>query len=447
MKSMEKAIEIIVDRMALAGEGVGRINTIPVFVAGALSGERVRARITERKKSYMRGQTMEILSPSADRVSPACPVYGMCGGCNVMHLAYGAQVQYKKQLVCEAMQRIGGFSSIPVNECIASPHEFGYRNKIQVPIREKKRRLVMGFFAQNSHDVVPVASCPVHCEQGNRVYGVVRDMVTRSGIHAYSEQAHTGVLRHVLVRTARFTGESLVCLISMAPSGQRLEQLARALCAKCPGVKGVVLNINKTRGNVILGQATYQLAGQPYVTEEIEGLRFRITAPSFFQINSAQITVMHSIIAGFLKEHACETLVDAYCGVGVFSLLLSRTAKQVIGIESVSEAIRDARLNASLNNINNTEFIQGFVENEIHKIKDIDAVILNPPRTGCEGSVLHALGKAKPGKIVYVSCNPATLARDLKIITDSGYKIMLVQPVDMFPQTAHVETIVGLTLK
>ena len=445
MKSRLNTIrEITVEGMALGGEGQGMMDGRPVYVFNGLPGERVRARVIETNRNLSRAEALRILVASPDRVAPVCPAYGTCSGCNLMHLAYPGQLEYKRQLVLRALRQIGAFSRIPVLPCRPSAERFGYRNKVQVPVRAAGPLVKIGFFIRGSRQVIALDACPVHCLEGNQAFAEIKRLVHELGIPGYDEAKQSGILRHVLVRTARHRGESLVGLVTAEKADKRLRTLAERLMGQLPQIKGVVQNYNPNPGNIILGRETLPLAGQPFVVEEAEGLQFRITAPSFFQINTRQIPVMYGLLRDYLGDAAKGTILDAYCGVGIFSLMLSRTAQAVVGIESGAEAIGDARENAALNQINNTRFVAGRVERIMGQVEKCDGVVLNPPRDGCEPTVLFALEKMRPSHIVYVSCNPATLAKDLKILAKS-YRIEKVQPVDLFPQTGHMESIVGLT--
>ncbi len=441
------AQEMTIDRMALDGEGQGILNGKNAFVFNALPGERVRVRILESKREVLWAQATEVLSASTDRVAPRCTAYGICSGCNLMHLSYPVQLIYKNSLVERALQQIGGFSPVRTASCIASPEEFAYRNKVQTPLRSIGGKIRMGFFRRNIREVIPLEHCPVHCPEGDLVYGEIGRLLLEKKVPVYDEKDRSGSLRHILVRTARNRGESLVCLVTAEKHQEKLLQpLATELMARIPSVKGVVGNLNRSTGNLILGRDTFPIAGSTFVTEEIEGCLFKITAPSFFQVNTHQIPAMYHTIRKCLKESVKGKIVDAYSGVGVFSLLLSRAAHEIVGIEAIADAVRDSRENAALNRAGNVRFLKGQVETVLPQINHADGIILNPPRAGCLPEVLATLLRILPGRIVYVSCNPASLARDLKILAKK-YRLETVQPIDMFPQTGHVETVAGLHLR
>ncbi len=435
--------EIDVERMGLAADGEGMLDGRPAFVFNALPGERVEARITERGRSVFRAETVRVRKASPHRVAAACPAYGVCGGCNLMHLCYEQQLIYKQELVERAMAQIGGFPHPPVRPCLPSPEVFGYRHKVQMPVRAAGKTLRIGFFARDSRRVVPLDSCPVHCREGDRIYRRIRQLVLEMQIPAYHDGTRSGLLRHILIRTTRPQDESLVCLITAEKQGDELPALARALLEAHPRIRGVVQNINPAEGDLILGRETVLLAGRSFIAEEIDGIRLRIAAPSFFQVNAGQVPCLLELVRRFLDGAARGILLDAYCGVGLYSLCLAGRAESVIGIESAPDAVRDARGNARENQIANARFLSGRVEDVLAQIRHAHGVVLNPPRSGCEPGVLRALHKMSPERVVYVSCNPASLARDLKGLS-AAYRVEDVQPVDLFPQTGHVETVAAL---
>ncbi|MCH9614150.1 MAG: 23S rRNA (uracil-C(5))-methyltransferase RlmCD [Chlamydiia bacterium] len=400
------------------GEGVGELDGKRVFVHGALAGEVVHVRLTEEKKTYAKGEAVKVKVASKDREEPICPVFGECGGCQVMHLKYEAQLKMKRQKVLDALQRIGKIE-VEVEACLRSPKELYYRNKIQLPVTKDGRA---GLYRRGSHEIIPVDQCYIHSELGERVFKKLQRRLT-------------GELRHVLIKSAVNTGEALVVFITRDAPSKALKALAKELVGD--EVKGVCLSINRREGNRVLGGSFSVLAGAGVIEEKLLGLKFKVSPASFFQVNPWQAEKLYAKVVELANLSGEEVVLDAFCGVGTLSLLLAQQAKRVLGIECVEEAVIDARENAKVNGIENVEFECARVEEA--ELNQVDIAVLNPPRKGCERSVLEAMC-AKT--LIYVSCDPATLARDLRILIDLGYEVEVVIPFDMFPQTAHVETVV-----
>jgi len=425
-------IELKIERLGVNGEGVGYHDGYTLFVDGALPGETVRARIFEKRKSFGRAALSEVVIPSPHRVQPPCPVFGRCGGCQIMHLSYAEQLVFKRQRVVDALERIGKLFSVPVLPCAPSPSPLAYRNKIQLPVGAD---FIMGLYARNSHDIVPVDKCYIHCDLGEKAFGQIRQILKTSPPFS---------LRYVVIKTAVQTGQVLVVLVTKNPESDILAQIAQKIMASMPEVKGVVQNINASEGNVALSSQFHLLAGQETIEEQICGFTFKVSAASFFQVNPAQAENLYRKTLELADLKGTETVLDAYCGVGTLSLLLAGSAKEVIGVESVSQAVSDAEENAAKNKIANARFVCGLAEEFIAAMSKIDVAVLNPPRKGCDPLFLEKLAGLRPAKVLYVSCDPATLARDLAILEKSGYKIKEVHPFDMFPQTAHVESLAYL---
>lgn len=444
-----KKINLNIHGIGSNGEGVGYYHGYTVFVDGALPGENVAARLFQCKKSYGRANLLIIDQPSADRVSPICPLFGECGGCQVMHMSYPKQLEIKKQRVIDAMQRIGKIDDVEVLPCLPSPSSLGYRNKIQIHVKENDNGLSLGFYARSSHDLVEVNRCYIHCPLGEQVYKETIEIVKKSGIRAYNPETGTGILRHILIKSSENTQEVLVVLVTGKEDLPLLSQIAEEIMTRCPCVKGVVQNLHSENDNVILGGTYKVLAGSPYITEQLCGMNFKVSPASFFQVNPDQAQCLYAKALEFAELKGDETVLDAYCGVGTLSLLFARHAKKVIGVECVPEAIADANENAVMNNCSNVSFVCANSEEFIETLSEseIDVVILNPPRKGCELSFLKGLERLRPKRVVYISCDPATLARDLYHLRSFGFDIEAIQPFDMFPQTAHVETVVKANLR
>lgn len=426
------------------GEGVGYLDGFTVFVDGALPGEVVEARLVERHKRYGRGQLTSIVTPSPHRIAPPCKLFGKCGGCQLMHLSYPEQLKIKQQRVIDALRRIGKIEDAPVAPCLPSPSSLGYRNKIQLPVRQGKNGIELGLYARSSHELVEVDTCAIHCPLGEQVYKEAKSIIQQSGIRAYDPIQGSGELRHLLIKTAVHTQEVLVILITNGEQSPILQHIAKAIMKQCPQVKGVIHNIHTGRDNVILGRTYNVLQGQASMTEELCGKTFKVSPASFFQVNPLQAENLYAKALEFAALTGEESVLDAYCGVGTLSLLFASKAKRVIGVECVPEAIEDAKENAQLNGIQNITFVCAPAETHIQTLSDIDLILLNPPRRGCEEAFLDGIGALQPKTVIYISCDPATLARDIALLRGYGYQIEAIQPFDMFPQTAHVECVTKL---
>lgn len=443
---INQTITLSIHNLGSHGEGVGRKEGYTIFVEGALPDEVVEATLTEQHKNYGRANLLRIVKPSLNRVEPVCTLFGTCGGCQLMHLAYPQQLKIKQQRVSDAFQRIGMMENVRVEECLPSPSPLAYRNKIQLPVREGPEGMMIGLYAASSHEIVEIESCHIHCPLGEKIYKEIHPLIKKSSVSAYDPATGKGELRHLLIKSAVNTGEVLIVFITNGPCTRPLQKIAAEIMALCPEVKGVVNNINTGRHNVILGPVYQKIEGNDSITESLCGMRFKISAASFFQVNPAQAEHLYEKALEYCHLDGSETVLDAYCGVGTLSLAFAKQAKKVIGIECVPEAIENAKENAILNAVSNVSFICANSEAYINQASGINVVVLNPPRKGCDPRFLEGIKRLRPVKIVYISCDPATLARDIAKISSFGYKIIGVQPYDMFPQTAHVETVVMLTL-
>lgn len=437
-------LELFIRSLGSSGEGIGTYEGFIVFIEGALPGEKVRVSLTEIKKNYAKGKLLAVLIPSPDRVEPSCPLFGHCGGCQLMHLSYPKQLESKQQTVQNALSRIGHIN-VPVEQCISSPYHLHYRNKIQMPIVLSPTGLTIGLYARHSHNVIPIDKCFIHCELGEKIYRKIATILKQSGVSPYQEGE--GVLRHLLIKTAIHTQEILVILVTSGQPCAHLQTLGKEIMKSSPEVKGVVQNINRLDNNVILGNEWVTLCGSSSIVEEICGKKFRISPAAFFQVNPLQAEAIYQHVLELSQLDETKTFLDAFCGVGIMAILTAPYTKHSFGIECVSSAIEDAQFNAQLNHLENCTFYCGQAESKIHALKNIDVVFLNPPRKGCEENLLKRLNEKLVKEIIYMSCDPATLARDLKILTDLGYRINRVTPFDMFPQTAHVETVVHISKK
>lgn len=428
---MNKQEIIQITSLSSTGEGVGTLKGLKIFVEGALPGEAVSCEITKRKRNYAKGHLLSILSASPERTEPICPLFGKCGGCQVMHLQYPAQLALKRQRIVDALERIGGFDKPSVLPCFPSPTSLGYRNKIQLPVVWDNNKKTIGLYRKGSHEIIPLERCFIQCPKGEEILALIKKRLALSSV------------RYVLIRNAFFNDEALVILVTDGRFSDEMQIFSEELLHAHPLIKGVVETVNKNKDNVILGKTFRTRAGRPYLIEHLLNKKFKISASSFFQINSAQTERLYEKVLSFVDIQPNEIVWDAYCGVGTLALFAADKASHVFGVECVASAIENAMENAQLNNATNCTFICGLAEKMVDQI-DADIVFLNPPRKGCEKRLLELLCRSKPNKIIYISCDPATLARDLAILTPS-YHLENIQPFDMFPQTMHVETIVKLT--
>lgn len=425
-------MELQIKRLGIYGEGVAHHEGYTLFVDGALPGETIEAEVYERRKNFGRAEIKNFITSSPFRQKPICPLFGKCGGCQLMHLDYEKQLEAKRQRVVDAFERIGKLSDIEVLSCRPSPLPLGYRNKIQLPIKNSR----LGLYAKNTHDVVPIKQCFIHSDLGEKVFSCLQKLL-----------ASALGLKHALIKTALHTNQALVILVTEQKESPWLKVLASQLMKEVPEIKGVVQNVNSANSNTILSDSFHTLAGQGWIEEKLLGLTFRVSPSSFFQVNPLQAEQLYQKVASCCALQKKEKVLDAYCGVGTLSLILARQAKEVIGIEYSADAIEDANKNAAQNQITNATFICADVTQAISSLENIDVAVLNPPRKGCDPSFLENLVKLQPKRLVYVSCDPATLARDLSILCEQGYQIDFAEPFDMFPQTAHVECLVQVSLK
>ena len=435
--------------MTHEGQGVGRIEGFTVFVDDALEGEQVEVKIIKLNKNYAVGKLLRIKKPSQNRKEPFCAAYRRCGGCSLQHLDYKAQLEYKTKLVRESLKRIGKLEGVTVHEAIGMQSPMNYRNKAQYPVAVVDGKAVTGFYARRSHDVIYSEECGIQDATSDRIRKLVMQFISEKNISVYDEAAGSGLLRHIMTRAGFKTGEVMLVLVlngSELPHGQ---ELVKKLVAEIPGIKSIFLNVNTENTNIILGPRNIKIYGSDTIFDYIGRYKFHISPVSFFQVNPVQTEVLYAKALEYAGLKGSETVFDLYCGAGTISLFLSEKAGKVYGVEMIEDAVKDARKNAELNAVTNVEFIAGEVENVVPQLYSrgikADVVVIDPPRKGCEESLLKTLVDMEPERIVYVSCNPATLARDLKYMDENGYRSVEAQPVDMFPWTAHVESIILMT--
>ncbi len=439
---------VTIEDIGHKGEGIGKVKGIPLFVQGGLPGDELKVRVTKLKKNYGFAELLEIQKPSDQRVIPRCPIAEVCGGCQIMTMEYSAQLSIKTRRVRETLQRIGKINA-PVDKTLGMEEPYHYRNKAQFPIGMEGKVPVMGFFKTGTHEIVNTEHCYIQHPVNDVLTKIVKEYITKYGVTVYDEKSRKGLLRHMVSRISYKTGEVMVIIVINGNELPYKEELIRALEKEVNNLKTVVVNINKRNTNVIFGDTTRTLYGEGYIIDQLMDLSFYISPRSFFQVNPTQTRVLYQKALEYADLKGDETVFDLYCGIGSISLFLARQAKKVYGIEIVPEAIEDAKRNAKLNNLSNTEFLLGAAEEVVPKLygKGItaDVVVVDPPRKGCEETVLETMVKMDPEKIVYVSCNPSTLARDLAYLEERGYRSQEVQPVDLFPHTAHVEVVTLLT--
>lgn len=444
-----KIYDIEIGGLGANGEGVGRSDGFTIFVDDALPNEIISAQIVAVKKNYAVGRLIKILRESPDRVKPFCPIYNECGGCQLQHLSYPAQLDWKRRQVVDAIQRIGKLSGVEILDTIGMENPLRYRNKMQFPVGKSKSGLGIGCYARGSHRIVDTDSCLIQREESDRVLIAVRKVMQKFNVTPYDEDTHRGVLRHVMSRVG-INGELMVVLITATKNLPNEKSIVRALRNELPNVTSIQQNIQTFHNNVILGRETKILYGKATIKDRIGALQFNISARSFFQVNTIQAEILYRVAMEFAELTRRETVIDAYCGTGTIALFLAKKAYKVIGIEIVNSAIEDAVKNARENRIRNAEFIVGDVVKVIPRLYNdgiqADIVVVDPPRAGCDRRVLETVAAMKPARIVYVSCNPATLARDLAILSECGYTAKKIQPVDMFPFSSHIESVARLDI-
>ena len=431
------------------GEGIGRIDGYTVFVEGALPEEVIKVLIVKTKKHFGYGKLLEILEPSPHRVTPACPVAAKCGGCQLQHLSYEGQLSFKTKKVKDHLERIGGFSGISVGYAKGMEEPWRYRNKAQFPVGGKTGEPEIGFYAKRSHRIIDTPVCMLQNKINDQIVKIIRAFLTEYEIPLYDETIHHGLVRHILTRIGRRTGEIMVCLVVNGRKLPHCDVLVERL-HEIEGMTSIVLNVNTAQTNVILGTEVHVLWGKETIRDYIGDVQFEISPLSFYQVNPLQTQVLYQTALDFAELEGNETVLDLYCGIGTISLFFAQKAKHVFGVEIVPEAIADAKRNAALNGMNNADFAVGAAEDVIPRLYEekgitADVVVVDPPRKGCDSVLLDTIAAISPKKVVYVSCDSATLARDLAYLCPKGYTIEKVQVVDMFPHTVHVETVVLLS--
>ncbi len=473
--SKNDCVELTIEDIGVSGEGIGKVDGYTLFVKDTVIGDVVRVKIMKAKKNYGYARLMDIIKPSKDRVEPACPIARQCGGCQIQAMNYNAQLKYKQKLVKDNLLRISGLTEgvdYEMCEILGMDTPFRYRNKAQYPVGEDKDgNIVMGFYAGHTHSIIacPDDDCMLGHSDNAFILNAVKEWMKEYRVRAYNENIHKGTVRHVLVRTGYHTDEVMVCLVTKKMlRKEAADGLVKAIQKLKLNIASLVVNINKEDTNVILGKECITLYGRPYIEDYIGDIKFQISPLSFYQVNPKQTEVLYNKALEFAGLKGNESVWDMYCGIGTISLFLAKKAGKVYGVEIVPQAIEDAKNNAKINNIDNAEFFVGKAEEVVpafykkqtgvqsdndstdskeYDMTRPDVVVVDPPRKGCDKKLLDTIVSMTPDRIVYVSCDSATLARDLKLLVEYGYKVEKVQPVDQFGNTVHVETVVLLSHK
>ncbi|MBG9982927.1 23S rRNA (uracil(1939)-C(5))-methyltransferase RlmD [Aerococcaceae bacterium DSM 111020] len=449
-KKNEEYEGIVVDLTSKA-QGVVKIENYPFFIEGVLPDEFVRFKATKINKKYGFGRMMEIIEKSPERVEITDKLGLQNGTMTLQHMSYPAQLDFKQKLVADAFYKLGGFENITVKPTIGMDHPWAYRNKAQIPVREVDGQLETGFYRKRSHDLIPIEDYYIQDPVIDQTILIVRDIMREYGVTAYDEQTLKGDLRHIIVKRGQYTHQIMIVLVLNKPKLPKQEQIVEQIKEQVPELVSLVANINPQNTNVILGKENKLLWGQDFYEDEMLGLTLRISPHSFYQVNTPQAERLYQEAINVAKLTGNEIVMDAYCGIGSISLALAQQAKQVYAVEVIPEAIEMAKVNADINEINNVSFEVGKAEEVINDWQEadihFDVVVVDPPRKGLAESFIETVIEQQPERIVYVSCNPATCARDCKLFADQGYRIQSIQPVDLFCQTTHVECVVSLIRK
>ena len=430
------------------GGGVGKFDGQAIFVENTAVGDEILCHIIKAKKTYAIGKAVKIIKPSKSRIEPCCDAFKSCGGCSFGHIKYEEELKYKAQKVEDAFKRIGGLSPV-FKPIISSPETTRYRNKAQYPVKRENGILNIGFYAKKSHRVIDGGDCILQPEDFTRIIGIFRSWINKNNITVYNEEIGIGLLRHIYLRKAFATGEIMVCAVINGVSLPNSDELLEKLKA-VDGFKTLVVNINREKTNVVLGEKCLNLYGDGYITDILCGVKIKLSPLSFYQVNKNGAELLYKKAAEYVAPTPEQTILDLYCGTGTIGLSMANSVKKLVGVEIIPEAVEDANVNAKLNGIENARFICGDASIAAKELKNEgikpDTIILDPPRKGCAEELLRTVAEINPKKIVYVSCDPATLARDCARLLDLGYAVQDVTPVDMFPRTSHVES-VALLLK
>lgn len=449
--------EVVIEDLTMSGEGVGKIDGYALFVKDTIPGDVVIAKAIKLKKNYGYGRLMKVITPSKDRVEAQCPVAKACGGCTLMAMNYERQLEFKRKLIENNLTRIGGLKGIEVPPVIGMDNPYRYRNKAQFPVgTDKEGNIVMGFYAGRTHSIIPNEDCLIGSEINAGILAKIKEYMLKNHIKPYDETSQSGLVRHVLIRTGFTTGEIMVCLVingeKLPKSHELVKMLLELQFTDDRKIASIMTNTNTENTNVILGKKCDLLYGREYIEDYIGNVKYQIQPLSFYQVNPVQTKKLYGLALDFAGLTGNETVWDLYCGIGTISLFLAQKAKKVYGVEIVPAAIEDARNNAKINGFDNVEFYVGKAEEvlpEKYEKENVyaEVIVVDPPRKGCDEALLDTMVKMTPERIVYVSCDSATLARDLKYLTENGYEVQKVQGVDQFCHSGHVETVCLLSRK
>jgi 23S rRNA (uracil1939-C5)-methyltransferase len=444
-----EVLSLTIDDLAFGGEGVGRADGYVVFVPGGLPGDRLQVRLVQVRSRFGRGIIEAVLEPSPQRVEAPCPYFGRCGGCRLQHVAYPAQLAFKSKQVADALERLGGLRDVPLHPIIGAEETFGYRNKMEFTVARAGGAMVVGLHETERYDsVLDIERCLLQSDRMNGLLAEARAFFAERGLTVYEQDTGEGLLRFLMLREGKHTGELMTNVVTSAPAVSELAPLAQRLQARDAGTTSVVMNVNPKKASVAVGVEEHLLGGRDHIREGVGGLTFRVSANSFFQTNTRQAERLFDLVVESTGLTGTETVLDLYSGTGAISLLLARRARWVYGVELAQAAVDDAGANATANGITNCTFVSGEVRFVlpalIAKGVTAEVVVADPPRAGFHPKALHALITLGARRIVYVSCNPTTLARDLGELVRGGYRLEWVQPVDMFPHTPHIEAVARL---
>ena len=446
--SPEEKYEILINNVSHQGEGIGRVENFAVFVPGAIKGEKIEVKITEIRKNFARGKLEKIILPSLNRVKPPCSVFNLCGGCHLQHINYKKQLEMKKEIVENVLSRIGN-QNIDVMPIIGMEIPWRYRNKGHFHLARENENITLGFYQSKSHDLVPVSQCLLFSQNINSLIKYLEKELTRQKITIYNHKTDKGNFRGIVLRESKYTGEIMIIFITREERWYLDENFLNNLIIAFPQVVSLCQNINKNPKMALFGKDFRILKGKTFIEDHIGSFKFKISPSSFFQVNVLQTEILYKKILEYANLSGKETVIDSYSGTGTISIYLAGKAKKVYGLELQKGAVRDAWANGELNNLSNLKFFSGKAESWLYKWiqrgEKAEVIVIDPPRRGCSREVLKNIIKIKPEQILYVSCDMPTLARDIKYITQNGYNIEEVQPIDMFPHTSHIECLVHLT--
>ncbi len=443
-------ISLTITSMTAQGSGVGKTaDGMAVFVPFSAIGDILEVRILKVKKTYAYGKIEKIITPSKSRIETDCPAFGKCGGCVYRHISYNSEKEIKRQRVVDAVERVGGLKGVKINEVVANERLYRYRNKAQLPCRNTENGVEFGFYASHSHRIIPCGDCLLQPESFNTVMNITKNFMDKTAQTAYDERTGKGKLRHLYIRYAEMTGELMVCFVVNGNGLKREDELINELKKNLPELKSVIFNSNKEKTNVITGLKNRTAYGSDYITDILCGKKFKLSPLSFYQVNRAQAEKLYTIAKNCADLKGGEVLLDLYCGTGTIGLTMAESCRELIGVEIIEDAVKDAEGNAKINGINNARFICSDADSAAKKLKNEgvmpDVIIVDPPRKGLESGVIDTIAEMSPEKVVYISCAPETLARDLKLFNEKNYSVKEITPVDLFSRTAHVENVCLIT--